>query len=92
MLFSKVEAVFPNEEAGTGRVSCVGRKIVYSRADAIVSGQYRNHYGETVQLLAIVGEIKESMGSRGAKAQIFAEYKRKFPRHLFFQKEMKTYF
>lgn len=37
-------------------------KIVYSRADAIVSGQHRRHYGKVAELLALVAEIKESMG------------------------------
>ena len=67
-------------------------KIVYSRADAIVSGQYRNHYGEVAGLLAIIGEIRESMGMSGAKSDIFVQYKNKFPRHSSFQKEMKYYF
>ena len=67
-------------------------KIVYSRADAIVSGQHRNHYGEVAGLLAIVGEIKESMGMSGAKSEIFVQYKNRFPRHSSFQKEMKYYF
>lgn len=33
--------------------------MVYKRADAIVSGKYRNHYAEVAVLLAIVAEIKE---------------------------------
>ena len=67
-------------------------KIACSRADAIVSGQHRNHYGEVAGLLAIVGEIKESMGMSGAKSEIFVQYKNRFPRHSSFQKEMKYYF
>lgn len=67
-------------------------KIAYSRADAIVSNQRRNHYREAAVLLAIVAEIKEDMGMQGAKGMIFAEYKRKFPRHSSFQAEMKEYF
>ena len=67
-------------------------KIVYSRADALVGKQRRNHYGEAAELLAIVAEIKEDMGLQGAKRTIFAEYKRKFPRHSSFQAEMKHYF
>ena len=67
-------------------------KIVYDRTDAIVKGQYRNHYGEVAALLAVVAEIKENMGVAGAKQGIFAEYKRKFPRHSSFQAEMKNYF
>lgn len=67
-------------------------KIVYSRADAIVSGQHRRQYGEAAQLLALVAEINESMGKTGAKQMIFQEYKKKFPRHSSFQAEMKDYF
>ncbi|MBO5070688.1 MAG: hypothetical protein J6C37_10055 [Roseburia sp.] len=67
-------------------------KIVYGRTDAIVGGQHRNHYGEVAALLALVGEIKESMEGAGAKQMIFAEYKRKFPRHSSFQAEMRNFF
>ena len=55
--------------------------IVYKRADAIVSGQHRSHYGEVAGLLAIVGEIKEDMGIQGAKRCIYEQYRKKFPRH-----------
>ncbi|MGF0033930.1 hypothetical protein ACQRBN_13355 [Bariatricus sp. SGI.154] len=67
-------------------------KIVYSRANAIVSGQHRSHYGEVAELLALVAEIKEGMGKLGAKQMIFQEYKKKFPRHSSFQAEMRGYF
>jgi len=40
----------------------------------------------------MVGEIKEDMGTERAREEIFAEYKRKYPRHSSFQKEMKYYF
>ncbi|MFR3385671.1 MAG: hypothetical protein ACLTST_04010 [Lachnospiraceae bacterium] len=43
-------------------------------------------------MLAAVGEVKESMGISGARREIFAEYKRKYPRHSSFQREMKNYF
>lgn len=57
-----------------------------------MDGQHRNHYGASVELLAMVAEIKEDMGTLGAKQEIFAEYKRKFSRYSSFQKEMKHYF
>ena len=90
--FQRWKAYFPMEQQERETYLAWAEKIVYSRADAIVSGQHRNHYGQSAQLLAIVGEIKESMGENGAKEKIFAEYKRKFPRHSSFQSEMKTYF
>lgn len=76
------------------RMNLVTRQtlIVCSRADAIVSGQHRNHYGEVAGLLAITGEIKESMGMSGAKNEIFEQYKKKYLRYSSFQKEMKLYF
>ncbi len=67
-------------------------KIVYKRADAIVSGQFRRHYGSVAELLALVAEIKEDMGEPEAKQMIFQQYKKKFPRHSSFQAEMKSYF
>lgn len=67
-------------------------QIVYRRADAIVSGQYRRHYGEVAELLALVAEIKESRGESGARQMIYQQYKKKFPRHSSFQVEMRNYF
>ena len=64
--------------------------IVYKRADAIVSGQHRSHYGEVAGLLAIVGEIKKN-GNTGAKRCIYEQYRKKFPRHSSFQGEMRDY-
>lgn len=90
--FQRWKRHFPMGEEERKRYLSWAEKIVYSRADAIVSGQHRNHYGEVAGLLAIVGEIKESMGMSGAKSEIFVQYKNKFPRHSSFQKEMKYYF
>lgn len=90
--FQRWKPYFPMEQQERENYLTWAEKIVYSRADAIVGGQHRNHYGQSAQLLAIVGEIKEDMGKSGAKGQIYAEYKKKFPRHSSFQSEMKTYF
>ena len=38
----------------------------------------------------MIAEIKEQMGEKGMRQEIFAIYKRKFPRHSSFQ--MKNYF
>lgn len=90
--FQRWKQYFPMEQKEREEYFAWAEKIVYKRADALVSGQHRNHYCEAAQLLAIVGEIKESMGDSGAKGHIFVEYKRKFPRHSSFQREMKQYF
>ena len=55
-----------------------------SSADSI-----RSHYQEVAVLLALTAENKESMGIQGARTEIFAEYKKKFPKHSSFQREMK---
>lgn len=67
-------------------------RIVHKRAEAIVSGQHRNQYEEVAYLLAIVCEIKESMGYQKVKETVYEQYKKKFPRHSAFQREMKYYF
>ena len=82
--FQRWKPYFPMEQQERETYLAWAEKIVYSRADAIVGGQHRTHYGQSAQLLAIVGEIKEGMGKSGAKEQIYAEYKRKFPRHSSF--------
>ncbi len=90
--FQRWKRYFPMDENEKKRYLSWAEKIVYGRADAIVSGQHRNHYGQVAILLAMVGEIKESMGDIGARRIIYADYKRKFPRHSSFQREMKDYF
>lgn len=90
--FQRWKQYFPMEEKERKRYLSWAEQIAHGRADAIVGGQHRNHYGEVAILLAIIAEIKEGMGVQGAKQEIFAEYKRKFPRHSAFQAEMRNYF
>ncbi len=90
--FQRWKRYFPMEQSMRRKYLTWAEKIVYSRADAIVSGQHRNQYREVAVLLAMIGEIKEDMGEQGAKKEVFMEYKRKFPRHSSFQSEMKDYF
>lgn len=90
--FQRWKQYFPIEPEERKRYLNWAEKIVRSRADAIVSGQHRGHYGASAELLAVMAEVKEDMGTPGAKREIFAEYKRKFPRHSSFQAEMKKYF
>ncbi|MDE6053865.1 MAG: hypothetical protein K2G55_08905, partial [Lachnospiraceae bacterium] len=90
--FKRWKLYFPMEETERKEYLTWAEKIVSGRADAIVGGQHRNHYGDSAALLAMVAEIKEQMGIQGAKREIFAQYKTKFPRHSAFQGEMKKYF
>ena len=90
--FQRWKAHFPISAEEKKKYLAWAEKIVYNRADALVSKQRRNHYCEAAELLVIVAEIKEDMGIQEARRIIFAEYKRKFPRHSSFQAEMKQYF
>lgn len=90
--FQRWKKYFPMERAEQEKYLTWTENIVYQRADAIVSGKYRNHYSEVSGLLAIVGEIKEMMGMQGARIDIYEQYKKKFPRHSSFQRELKEYF
>lgn len=90
--FQRWKVYFPMEKTEREKYLIWAENIAYKRADAIVSGQHRNHYGEVAGLLAIVGEIKENMGTQGAKRLIYDQYKRKFPRHSAFRAEMRDYF
>lgn len=86
--FQRWKQYFPMEQQEREQYLEWIEEIVYSRADAIVGG----HYGEVAVLLAMIGDVKEQMGKVGEKRDIFAMYKKKFPRHSSFQAEMKRYF
>ena len=90
--FQRWKQYFDIEQTEKMKYLAWAEKIVYSRADAIVDKQRRNHYAEVAVLLAMVAEIKENMGEQGFRNKVFAEYKRKFPRHSAFQSEMRNYF
>lgn len=90
--FKRWKQYFPMEIEERKKYLEWAEKIVYSRADAIVSGQHRGQYRDVAALLAITAEIKENMGTNNARNEIFALYKKKFPRHSSFQGEMKAYF
>lgn len=90
--FQRWKTYFSIEKTECEKYLTWAESIVYKRADAIVSGQHRSHYGEVAGLLAIVGEIKENIGMQGAKRHIYEQYRKKFPRHSSFQGEMRMYF
>ncbi len=90
--FQRWKRFFPMTREERENYLSWAEKIVYDRADAIVGGQHRRHYGKAAAMLSMVAEIKESMGNLGAKQEVFQAYKKKFPRHSAFQSEMKSYF
>lgn len=86
------KAYFPMDQEEKKQYLHWAEKIAHSRADALVSAQHRQHYYEAAMLLAMTAEIKEDMGAAGEMQRVFAEYKKKFPRHSAFQAEMRGYF
>ena len=61
------------------------------RVNAIVSQQKRNYYGECAEMIAAIGEVMESRGKEGRKQQLLLEYKCRFPRHVAFIRELKSF-
>ena len=82
-----MESVLPDRTGRKRRVFCLGRKKRYI-AERMQSCQesIKINTQKLRFLLAMVGEIKEDMGTARAREEIFAEYKRKYPRHSSFQK------
>ncbi|MDD3362757.1 MAG: hypothetical protein PHW34_13900 [Hespellia sp.] len=90
--FQRWKQYFPMEQVERKQYISWAESIVRSRADAIVGGQHRRQYAEVAILLAMVAEIRAQMGEVESRHGVFAEYKKKFPRHSLFQAEMKNYF
>ena len=66
-------------------------EIIDKRTNAIVGGQFRNHYAGVALLISALGEVKESMGYQGARQEIKAKYKKMFPRHSSFNAAVNEY-
>ena len=90
--FQRWKPFFPMLQEDRQKYLLWAEKIVYSRADAIVGGQHRGHYGEVAALLSMVADIKKSMGFSDTRNEIFQEYRKKFPRKSSFQAKMRSYF
>lgn len=65
--------------------------IISKRVDGIVGGKYRNSYGKAALLVAALGEVKESLGTKSAKSFIINEYMKKYPRHTSFRGALREY-
>ena len=61
------------------------------RVDGIVGGKYRNKYDDVALLVAALGEVKESLGSKTVKSTIINQYMKKYPRHSAFRRALKNY-
>lgn len=65
--------------------------IIDKRTNAIVGGQFRNHYISVAMLISALGEVKESMGYQSARQELKARYKKRFPRHSSFNSAINEY-
>lgn len=61
------------------------------RTAGIMDGNHRNYYGECAAFIAAYGEVFESRGTCGAKADIMEEYKVKYSRRRAFHQELRSF-
>lgn len=71
-------------------MSCI-ETMIDKRVNAIVSGQYRNHYRIAAALVAAYGEVAESMGEAAGKQKRMMKYRSKYPRHSSFYGSLKGF-
>ncbi len=65
--------------------------LLEKRTEGIMNANRRNYYGECAAYIAALGEVKESLGDRGAKQRIMTSYKDKYTRRSAFRAEMQAY-
>ena len=65
--------------------------LIEKRTEGIMNANRRNYYGECASYIAALGEVRESLGEKGAKQRIMAEYKDRYTRRTAFRAELKTY-
>ncbi|MFS0644395.1 hypothetical protein [Siminovitchia sp. 179-K 8D1 HS] len=58
------------------------------RVDAIVSNQYRGSYHKAARLLVAVAETMANRGNRQEGLSFIEKYKKKYPRHVAFKREI----
>lgn len=61
------------------------------RVEAIMNANRRNYYGECAAFVAALGEVKESRGRIGAKADIMEDYRMNYSRRRAFHDELRKY-
>lgn len=61
------------------------------RVEGIMNANRRNYYAECASFIAAFGEMLESRGTTGAKAQIMERYRAAYPRRRAFHDDLYTY-
>lgn len=66
-------------------------RYISMRTAGIMDANHRNYYGECAAYIAAYGEVCESRGVVGAKADIMEKYKVKYSRRRAFHQELRNY-
>ena len=61
------------------------------RVEGIMEKNHRNYYGECAAFVAALGEVRESRGEPGKKAEIMEAYRSKYSRRTAFHHELREY-
>lgn len=64
---------------------------IHRRVLGIMDANRRNYYGECAEFIAALGEVRESLGTSGAKARIMESYKAEYSRRRAFHEELRKY-
>lgn len=65
--------------------------LIEKRTEGIMNANRRNYYGECAAYIAALGEVRESLGERGAKQRLMTSYKDSYSRRSAFREEMRRY-
>ena len=66
-------------------------KYILLRTKGIMEGNHRAYYGECAALIAAYGEVRESRGVIGAKADVMEMYRLKYSRRRAFHQELRNF-
>ncbi|MGN0314055.1 MAG: hypothetical protein ACI4EG_04590 [Fusicatenibacter sp.] len=65
--------------------------LISVRVTGIMEKNHRNYYGECAAFIAAFGEVQESLGIPGAKAQIMERYRSAYSRRSAFHQELRAF-
>ncbi len=90
-IFFKWKSIVPMEP--DIRTSALNKitNLIEKRTEGIMSANRRNYYGECAAYIAALGEVRESLGERGAKQKLMTSYKDAYSRRSAFREELRRY-
>lgn len=66
-------------------------QMLEKRTEAILKNGRRYYYGECACWIAALGEIQEEQGQEGAKEALLGRFRRRYPRHSAFHRELRRF-